>query len=128
LGHATPSLLGIPLILIVSRFPMVVDNRDGGIEVGFDSCVLMFLLCTLDAHDALFVWSLGVMLTQVTTGKRWSSKAFNIGVGIIAGSLASVVVTFGRGDSIGTQRELVAVMLAAVVYFATDYPARTNAG
>ena len=74
LGPATPALLGIPLILIVSRFPMVVDNRDGGIEVGFDSCVLMFLLCTLDAHDALFVWSLGVLLTQLTTGKRWPRR------------------------------------------------------
>jgi diguanylate cyclase (GGDEF)-like protein len=121
LGPATPALLGIPLILIVSRFPLVVDNRDGGIEVGFDSCVLMFLLCTLDAHDALFVWSLGVMLTQLTTGKLWSSKAFNIGVGIIAGSAAAAVVTIGRGDTTGTQRELAAVMLAAVVYFATDY-------
>jgi diguanylate cyclase (GGDEF)-like protein len=119
--HMTPSLLVIPLILIVSRFPLVVDNRDGGIEVGFDSGVLMFLLCTLDAHDALFVWSLGVMITQLSTGKRWSSKAFNIGVGIIAGGLAAGVVTLGRGDSIGTQRELFAVMLAAVAYFATDY-------
>lgn len=121
MAQTTPALLGIPLILIVSRFPLVVDNRDGGIEVGFDSCVLMFLLCTLDAHHALFVWSLGVMLTQLTTGKRWSSKAFNIGVGIIAGSLAAAVVAVGRGDSLGTVRELVVVMLAAVAYFATDY-------
>ena len=121
LAQITPALLGIPLIVIVSRFPLVVDNRDGGIEVGFDSCVLMFLLCTLDAHDALFVWSLGVMVTQLTTGKRWSSKAFNIGVGIIAGSLAAAVLNVARGDSIGTGRELAAVMLAAVAYFATDY-------
>jgi hypothetical protein len=121
IAHTTPSLLGIPLILIVSRFPLVVDNRDGGIEVGFGSCILMFLLCTLDAHDALFVWSLGVMLTQLTTGKRWYSKAFNIGVGIIAGSLAAVVLNLGRGDTVGTERELFAVMLAAVAYFATDY-------
>ena len=122
LSQSAPALLGIPLIVIVARFPLVVDNRDGGIEVGFDSCVLMFLLCTLDAHDALFVWSLGVMVTQLTTGKRWSSKAFNIGVGIIAGSSCR-----RRRDArsaathVGTPRELVAVMLAAVAYFATDY-------
>lgn len=121
LQEAVPSVLAIPLILIVSRFPLVVDNRDGGIEVGFDSCVLMFLLCTLHAHDALFVWSLGVMVTQLSTGKLWSSKAFNIGVGIIAGSIAAVVVTFGAGDAAGTPRELAAVMVAAVAYFATDY-------
>ncbi|MDZ5620058.1 bifunctional diguanylate cyclase/phosphodiesterase [Nocardioides sp. HM23] len=121
LTHIAPALVGIPVILIVSRFPLVVDNNDGGIEVGFDSCVLMFLLCTLPAHDAVFIWSLGVMVTQLTTGKLWSSKAFNIGVGIIAGSIAAAVVTAGRGDSIGTGRELAAVMIAAVAYFATDY-------
>ncbi len=116
-----PALVGVPLILLVARFPMVVDNRDGGIEVGFDSSILMFLLCTLHPHDALFVWSIGVTITQLTTGKRWSSKAFNIGIGIISGAIASTVLTLVLGDATGTPRELAAVMLAAVAYFATDY-------
>ncbi|UMG93550.1 EAL domain-containing protein [Nocardioides sp. TF02-7] len=119
-----PSLLGalgVPLIVLVARFPMVIDSRDGGIEVGFDSCILMFLLCTLDAHDALLVWSVGVILTQLLTGKRWTSKVFNIGVGIAAGGLASTVLTAVRGDTLTTPRELGAVLLAASAYFATDY-------
>jgi len=121
LSYTLPVLLGAPLILVVARFPMVVDNRDGGIEVGFDSCILMFLLSTLDVQEALFVWSIGVLVTQLTTGKRWSSKAFNIGVGIIAGGVAAGVLVLVRGDSVGTPRELAAVMLAAVAYFSTDY-------
>lgn len=118
---ALAALAGVPLIVVVARFPMVIDNSDGGIEVGYDSSILMFLLCTLDAHDALAVWSLGVIITQLTTGKRLSSKLFNIGVGVIAGGIASAVLTVTRGDAIGTVQELVAVTLAAVAYFATDY-------
>ena len=121
LSQVTPALIGIPVIVIISRFPLVVDNSDGGIEVGFDSCVLTFLLCTLPAHDAILIWSLGVMVTQLTTGKLWSSKAFNIGVGVIAGSIAAGVVTAGSGDSVGTGRELAAVTVAAMAYFVTDY-------
>ncbi|MDQ4055107.1 MAG: EAL domain-containing protein [Actinomycetota bacterium] len=116
-----PALVGVPLIVVVARFPLVVDNRYGGIEVGFDSSILMFLLCTLDPHDALLIWSIGVTVTQLTTGKRWTSKAFNIGVGIISGSLALAVLTAAGGGATGTPRELAAVMLAALAYFATDY-------
>ena len=121
LTHTLPALVGVPLIVVVARFPLVVDNRYGGIEVGFDSSILMFLLCTLEPHDALVLWSLGVTVTQLTTGKRWTSKAFNIGVGIISGALAVAVMTVVRGAATGTPRELGAVMLAALAYFATDY-------
>jgi diguanylate cyclase (GGDEF)-like protein len=125
LPHSTPALVAVPLVLVVARFPMVLDSRDGGIEVGFDSSILIFLLCTLDLHDALVLWSIGVLLTQVTTGKRWSSKVFNIGVGIIAGTLASGVLDLVRtqtpAHAAGTLGELFGVLLAAVAYFATDY-------
>ena len=40
-------LLSVPLIVVIAKFPMVLDSGDGGIEVGFDSSILMFLLCTL---------------------------------------------------------------------------------
>ena len=43
-------LLCVPLIVVVARFPMVLDSGEGGIEVGFDSSVLMFLLCTQHAY------------------------------------------------------------------------------
>ena len=41
------ALVCVPLIVIIAKFPMVLDSGEGGIEVGFDSSVLMFLLCTL---------------------------------------------------------------------------------
>ena len=44
------ALICVPLVVVVARFPMVLDSEDGGIEIGFDSIVLMYLLCTFDAR------------------------------------------------------------------------------
>src|SRR3954453_9296507 len=76
-------LLAIPLVVVIAKFPMVLDNGDGGIEVGFDSTILMFLLCVLDPYSAVVMWSLAVLITQITTDKRTANKAFNVGVGIL---------------------------------------------
>jgi len=114
-------LIGVPLAAIVARFPMVMDRGYGGIEVGFDSCILMFLLCTLGTGEALLVWSTGVLLTQILARKLLSSTAFNIGVGIVAGALAAWMYVAVGADHRGTPRELLAVALAAAAYFLTDY-------
>lgn len=112
----------VVLVVVVARVPLVIDSGDGGgIEVGFDSLILMFLLCTQDPHVALTVWSVGVLATQLTSSKRWRAKTFNIGLGILAGGLASAALDVARGDAVGTWRELAAVMLGAAVYFFADY-------
>jgi len=115
------ALLCIPLVVVVARFPMVLDNEDGGIELGFDSTVLIFLLCTFEAHEAVAVWGLAVVATQVTSGKRPAALVFNIGVGILAGGGAAAALHFARGADTGTPRELLASVVAAAVYFVVDY-------
>ena len=114
-------LVGVPLIAFVARFPMILESGAGAIEVGFESSILIFLLCTLDAPAALVTWSAGVLLTQLTTSKQLTARVFNIGLGMIAGGLAALVYGSGTGDSVGTPRELVAMLLAAATYFLTDY-------
>ena len=116
------ALISIPLIVVIAKFPMILDSGDGGIEVGFDSSILMYLLCTTDqAEEALVIWSLGVLVTQITTDKRPMVKLFNVGVGIVGGAVSAAVLQGIRGDAIGTPRELVAVAFAAAAYFATDF-------
>src|SRR4051812_37115685 len=83
------ALIGVPLVVVVAHFPMVLDGQDGGIEIGFDSTVLMFLLCTFDLRSALAVWGLSVLATQITSGKRVTAQLFNIGVGLVAGAAAA---------------------------------------
>jgi diguanylate cyclase (GGDEF)-like protein len=124
LGTGVPALawLSVPLIVVIARFPMVLDNDDGGgIEVGFDSSVLMFLLCVLDPYQAIMVWSVGVLVTQVTTDKRTESKIFNVGVGVLGGGVAAGLMTLLRGPEVNTVMELFAVAVAATGYFATDF-------
>ncbi|HEX2174590.1 MAG TPA: EAL domain-containing protein [Nocardioidaceae bacterium] len=114
-------LFSVPLIVLISRFPLLLDRGDGGIEIGFDSSVLMFLICTLPPAEALVLWSLGVIASQVTNDKRPASKRFNVGVGILGGAVATAIITGLRGDVLGTPRELLAVALGATCYFATDF-------
>lgn len=121
-SHLTgPEVLVVPLIVVVAKFPIVMDNGNGGIEVGFDSSILMFLLCTMSPHQALVLWSLGLITTQLTADKRPLVRLFNVGVGILGGGLSAAVLHLLRGGAIGTPRELIAVAGAAAVYFAVDY-------
>lgn len=114
-------VVSVPLIAVVARFPMVLDSGWGGVEVGFDSSILMFLVCTEERYEALVVWSAGVIATQLTLDRRASARVFNIGVGILAGGLATGVYAVTGGRQVGTPRELVAVALAAASYFVLDY-------
>jgi len=114
-------LLSIPMIVLIARFPMLLDSADGGIEIGFDSTVLVFLLCTLSPAHALVLWSIGAVVTQLTTDKRPVIMRFNIGVSILGGAAAAVVITVVRGDAVGEPREMLAVLLAAAAYFAVDF-------
>ncbi|HEX5087490.1 MAG TPA: EAL domain-containing protein [Nocardioides sp.] len=118
---ALATLLGVPLVVVVARFPMNLDGEDGGIEIGFDSTVLMFLLCTFDARSAVAVWGVAVVVTQLTSGKRPTAQLFNIGVGLVAGAAAAVALHAVRGPAIGTPRELLAMVAAAAAYFFVDY-------
>ncbi len=115
------ALVGVPLIVVVARFPMVLDNADGGIEIGFDSLILVYLLCTFDPLPALAVWGLGVLATQLTSGKRATAVVFNIGVGTLAGGVAASALHLVRGSATGSPRELAAVIAAAAAYFFVDY-------
>jgi diguanylate cyclase (GGDEF)-like protein len=120
-GIEVVALLCLPAIVLVARFPMILDNGKGTIEVGFDSSILMFLLCTQPPEQALLVWALGTFVTQLISDRRLTAKLFNVGVGILGSAVASAVFTSVRGeDGVGEVMELLAVGLAAAVYFSTD--------
>ncbi len=114
-------LLGIPVIMVMGWFPMLVGRTGGGIEIAFDACVLIFLGIEAEPFQALIVWSAGLTLGQILTGKRRNVKAFNSGLGVVAGALALFVIHTMRGSQDGGVRELVAVGLGAAVYFLVDF-------
>lgn len=114
-------LVAAPLVILIARFPLLLDDEDGGIEIGFESAVLVFLLCACDVRVALAIWGVSVAATQLTTASRRSARAFNIGLGILGGGIAALVLRVIGGGQTGTVREFVAVLAAAAAYFLIDY-------
>ncbi len=113
-------LLAVPLIMVVARFPLLLDRSRASMEIGFDSCVLVFVVCTTNTWTALALWSLGVVGSQLFSDKRARAKAFNIGLGILSGLATTLVIITVRGSQLGTPRELLAVGIGCAVYFGFD--------
>ncbi len=114
-------LLGIPLIMVMGWFPMLIGRAGGGIEIGLDTCVLIYLGTIADPTSALAIWAVGGCLGQAFTDKRRSTKAFNSGLGVVAGGLALLVLDLTRTGGQTSQSELLAVGLAGAVYFVIDF-------
>lgn len=116
-----PIWLSVPLIALIAWFPLALERPSGAIQIGFDSCVLAFLVSLLEPHDAMLLWSAGAFLAQVPSDGRRVAKIFNLGVMLIAGAAAIALVDVLRGDARGTPLELAAVAVACAVYFLIDY-------
>ncbi|MDQ3094592.1 MAG: EAL domain-containing protein [Actinomycetota bacterium] len=114
-------LLAVPLIMVMGWFPMLVGRRGGGIEIGLDTCILIFLGTMAQPETALVVWSLGVTLGQALAEKKRSTQIFNSALGVTAGGLAILVLELTRSGAPTSPRELLAAGLAGVVYFVVDF-------
>jgi diguanylate cyclase (GGDEF)-like protein len=115
------TILAVPLIVMMGYFPMLIGRTGGGIEIGLESCVLIFLANVSTPWEALVVWLLGTTIAQLLSDKRRATKAFNSGLGVIAGGLALLVISLTRADRPATLPDLLAMGLGAAVYFAVDF-------
>jgi len=113
--------LTVPLIALVGRFPLIIERPSGAIEIGFDSCVLAFVVTMLAPHDAMLIWSVAAVLSQSLSNFRRVAKIFNIGVMLTAGAAAIALVEALRGSSRSTPLELAAVAAGCGAYFVIDY-------
>jgi diguanylate cyclase (GGDEF)-like protein len=115
--------LSVPLITLMGWFPMLIGRGRGGIEIGLDTCVLVFLMTVGHPSQALAIWAIGTLLCQVFTDKRPMTKVFNVGIGILGAGLACLAIQLTRGPVTehGTVRELCALGLGAAVYFLVDF-------
>ena len=98
-GDASPKyLLGVPLIMLMGWFPMLIGRTGGGIEIGLDTCVLVFLAMVTEPIQALAIWWLGTFACQLLSNKRVSTKLFNIGLGGMAGGVSLFCIDATRGS------------------------------
>jgi diguanylate cyclase (GGDEF)-like protein len=112
--------ISIVLIVVMSRFPLVLSHGSGDVVIGFETAVLVFLSLTVPPIDALALWVLGTTLANATQRKVWRSRIFNIGLTNLGGALFVCVVWWADVDSSQLVLQLVAVMLACALYFAFD--------
>jgi diguanylate cyclase (GGDEF)-like protein len=114
-------VFGVPLIALMARFPLQLSRAGVGIEVGFESAVLVALVVQGDGYGALAVWAAGQTLAQVTKRKRVDVRLFNAALTVLCGS-AAVAVMYAI-DPLGrtSLTELAAVGAGCTVFFVVDY-------
>ncbi|MFY9916301.1 MAG: EAL domain-containing protein [Nocardioidaceae bacterium] len=113
--------LAVPLIMLMGWFPMLIGRAGGGIEIGLEACVLIFLAVVTTAVQAEAVWFLGCVGCQLLADKRASTKLFNIGIGAMAGGIGILAIEMARSSTPSTPRELLAAGLGAAIYFTVDF-------
>jgi diguanylate cyclase (GGDEF)-like protein len=114
-------LAGAPIIAVMSRFPLVLNRATGGIEVGFESAVLVFLACSEDPASALVIWCVGQTMCQITRTKRPDIRVFNVGLGYLSGFAAVATMLSISPLREPNQKQLVAVGVGCAVYFIVDF-------
>jgi diguanylate cyclase (GGDEF)-like protein len=120
---ATPTATAIAvlvLIVVMSRFPLVLPHRSGDVVIGFETCALVFLVLTVPAGEAVALWSIGMAISHGTERKSWRTRMFNIGLTIMGGALLVAVTTSLQPASDSGGGELGAVMVGCAVYFLFD--------
>jgi diguanylate cyclase (GGDEF)-like protein len=111
-----------PVVLLMSRFPLLMHRGRTGIEVGFDCAVLVFLACLDGGGGTLAVWAAGQALAQLTRRhKPHLTRWFNVGIGILAGWVALGVMRAISDLTTTSPSELLAVAVGCAVYFLVDY-------
>jgi len=118
---AAQLVLAVPTIVVMTWFPLLLTRSSGGIEIGFDSCVLVFLALVTAPEQALVIWAVSTLVAQLTTQKKAWTKAFNVGLGVLAGFLAVRTMTAISSLDRTSARELLAVAAGCAVYFVVDY-------
>ncbi|GMA86833.1 hypothetical protein GCM10025868_20830 [Angustibacter aerolatus] len=114
-------VVGVPLIVIMARFPLVLSRGETGLEVSFESAALLCLACFHGGTGALGIFALGQARVAVTTAKRWDVRAFNVGISVVSGALAVTTMRALSPLDETSLHELVAVSLGCAIYFLTDY-------
>ena len=121
LHWAVAIVVGAPVAAVMSRFPLVLNRSSTGIEVGFESAILVFLACFHGGTGALAAWTAGQVLSQLLTTKTPSIRLFNIGLGISCGWAALIVMRAISPLDGHDVRELAAVTFGVATFFVIDY-------
>jgi diguanylate cyclase (GGDEF)-like protein len=114
-------LLAIPLVCVVSAFPLVLLRPGGDVEIGFDAAVLIGLGLLVPHPRALVIWAIASVASQALTNKRIWARLFNVGLLLLIGAVALAAMSAIGGIGHTSVHELLAVLGGAAVYFIGDW-------
>jgi diguanylate cyclase (GGDEF)-like protein len=113
----------VPVVGVLAHYPIVLLRRNGGLEIGLDSAVLVFLTMTATLTDAIVVWAFATVLVQMLVPRRktLATRLFNTGLCTLAGTAA--IIAMWAVAPMGTTglREILAFLVGCAVYFAVDF-------
>ena len=118
-----PFLAVVPVVAILARYPLVLVRRNGGLEIGLDSAVLVFLAMSASRTDALLIWALSTVFVQmlVPRHKTLATRLFNTGLCMIAGTAAILAMWAVAPMGTNGSMEILAFLVGCAVYFTTDF-------
>ncbi|RKS79949.1 diguanylate cyclase (GGDEF)-like protein [Motilibacter peucedani] len=109
------------IVLLVTRFPLLVMRRAGGLEVGLDPVIALFLAFS-DAPHAAVVWTFTAGVAQLFTSKASWVRLFNAAVTVLSGAAAlAVVAHLDAAPLAGGRSGAVTAVVAAACYYLVDY-------
>ena len=117
---APTGAIAVLLVFVMSRFPLTLTHQSGDIVIGFETCVLVYLVLTETPAHALSLWSIATALAMLTQRKSWRARIFNVGLTILGGALFVVIVAVTDPGPDYPVWQLASVMLACAVYFTFD--------
>ncbi|MFZ0325341.1 MAG: GGDEF domain-containing protein, partial [Actinomycetes bacterium] len=114
------AVAAIALVVVMSRFSLVLTHRSGDIMIGFEPCVLVYLLLTGSGLEAFAIWSIAATVAMLVDRETWRARIFNVGDVILGGALFTIAFA-AVGPSPGQKAlELGAVLVGSTLYFAFD--------
>ena len=119
-------VVAIGLVVLMARYPLTIPHESGDSVIGFETCVLVFLLLTSSGLEAFAVWAIATTIANGIQRKAWRSRIFNVGLTILCGGLLVLVyetvyaaIAPARTSGLPWQ-SLAAVMFACAVFFTVD--------
>ena len=119
-GLDAVGVISVLLVFVMSRFPLTLTHQSGDIVIGFETCVLVYLVLTESPWHALSLWSIATAIAMLTQRKSWRARIFNVGLTILGGALFVLIVYVTDPGSTNPAGQLAAVMIACAVYFTFD--------
>jgi diguanylate cyclase (GGDEF)-like protein len=114
------TVIAAALVVVMTQFPLVLPQRAGDAAIGFEASALVFMVLVTSTGEALSLWFVAQLVTQLVDNRLPRVRLFNFGItNLSAGALAGVIV-LGMSvhrDSVG---ELSVTLAACAAYFLVD--------